>query len=132
MENATFAPNNNISEYLKPLSKEEREKKRAELDERIKAAAAKNTDPPAVKEFVSNTLPDTSEIKSDQIESETANSAAKPREDMVRQAVSFLTSEKVRNASWEKKAEFLLGKGLTEAEIAMAKDEADKRPIVNV
>ncbi|KAK3236718.1 hypothetical protein CYMTET_53158 [Cymbomonas tetramitiformis] len=79
--------------------------------------------------FIRSTMADNEEIKSAvgqstaevpavAEESQAEVPAPEPlREDMLQNAVSFLTNAKVRSASTQSKRDFLAGKGLTEAEI---------------
>jgi hypothetical protein len=91
-----------VEDLLKPLTAEERRVKNEELKKRTVTMV-----PPA----------------------EAVETPVKPvevvdRAALIQTAVTFLQSPNVANAPWEKREQFLKGKGLTDAEIQRAKDLA--------
>ncbi|KAI8827258.1 uncharacterized protein EV422DRAFT_513218 [Fimicolochytrium jonesii] len=96
------------------LTPTQREKIKEELLARQKAAAAAL--PPAP--LPPTPLPQVSS------QSQTQSPPAANREDAITQAINFLTSPSVRDASWESKAAFLRGKGMSEGEIGVAVNRA--------
>ncbi|CAI2168234.1 6878_t:CDS:2, partial [Funneliformis geosporum] len=60
------------------------------------------------------------------VENTNATQQLEPRENMILQAITFLSSPIVRNSDEDKKLKFLFSKGLTQAEIDIAKDRVNK------
>jgi len=93
------------------MTPEERERKRKVLMEKQKEALQRAEE---TRLKISNDA-DTNSIQPIQ-----------PRENLILQAVNFLSSPQVHNADEDKKLKFLLSKGLTQAEIDIVKARVDK------
>ncbi|KAI8054101.1 peroxisomal membrane anchor protein conserved region-domain-containing protein [Syncephalis plumigaleata] len=107
-----------ILAQLKPLTAEERQEKMKALRARQNAAVAAT---PKVNENEPTTPVETTITTPQAKPSETA---VAPRANMVEQAVRFLRAPNVQSAPISKKLEFLRNKGLTEAEIDTALQDA--------
>lgn len=100
-------PPSPVSAVLKPLSAEEREKKRLELKERLDKVLSTPSPADPVEKPKDEPIEQPKEVGGD-------------RSDLIKKAITFLSSESVRSASEVKKKEFLRKKGLTDEEIDQA------------
>ncbi|POG67024.1 hypothetical protein GLOIN_2v1651824, partial [Rhizophagus irregularis DAOM 181602=DAOM 197198] len=111
------------------MTPEERERKKKELIEKQKEARQRAGRTEEVQLNGENTnVTDTNATNAIQ--------PTQPRENLILPAIKFLSSPQVRNANEDKKVKFLLSKGLTQAEIDIAKNRVDKEqsvtpPVVN-
>ncbi|CAB4487674.1 unnamed protein product [Rhizophagus irregularis] len=111
------------------MTPEERERKKKELIEKQKEARQRAGRTEEVQLNGENTnVADTNATNAIQ--------PTQPRENLILPAIKFLSSPQVRNANEDKKVKFLLSKGLTQAEIDIAKNRVDKEqsvtpPVVN-
>ncbi|KAI9598398.1 peroxisomal membrane anchor protein conserved region-domain-containing protein [Syncephalis fuscata] len=127
-----------ILAQLKPMTAEERQEKMKALRARQKEAAASSSSldsapatTPAVAPTSESTVPATSNstppaIASPSIPEKALDAVVPPRANMIEQAVRFLRAPNVQSAPMSKKLEFLRGKGLTETEMNMALEDANK------
>lgn len=101
------------------MTPEERERKKKELIEKQKEARQRAGRTEEVQLNGENTnVTDTNATNAIQ--------PTQPRENLILPAIKFLSSPQVRNANEDKKVKFLLSKGLTQAEIDIAKNRVDK------
>ncbi|CAG8459104.1 5253_t:CDS:2 [Funneliformis mosseae] len=113
--------NDKVREILgqQKLTPEQRESKRRELIEKQKEARKRAAE-------ARLRIPNENEGGSAIVANTNTTQQFEPREDMILQAVTFLSSPIVRNSDEDKKFKFLLSKGLTQAEIDIAKDRVNK------
>jgi len=119
-----------VREILGPkMTPEERERKKKELIEKQKEARQRAGRTEEVQLNKENTnVADTNATN--------ATQPTQSRENLILSAVKFLSNPQVRNSNEDKKVKFLLSKGLTQAEIDIAKNRVDKEqpltlPVVN-
>jgi hypothetical protein len=112
-KNDTRTNNDKVREILgqPKMTPEERERKSKVLMEKQKEALQRAEE---ARLRISNNT-DTNSIQ-----------PVQPRENLILQAVKFLSSPQVRNADEDKKLKFLLNKGLTRVEFDIAKARVDE------